>query len=89
MADVLDVLRNERDRLDRAIAVLEGTAPRRGRPAVAASSAAGDVATKKGRMKKAKRTMSPEARARISTMMKKRWAERRKAAKKAAKKAAS
>ena len=36
--------------------------------------------------KKEKRTMSPEGRARISAMMKKLWAERRKAAKKAAKK---
>ena len=32
MADVLEVLIAERDRLDRAIAIMQGTAPRRGRP---------------------------------------------------------
>ena len=31
MADALKLLIAERDRLDRAIAVLQGTAPRRGR----------------------------------------------------------
>ena len=62
-------LKAERDRIDQAIAALEGLSSsspaRRGRPPKAkqASSAAG-----KGR------TMSPAARKRISAAMKKRWA---------------
>ena len=91
MADVLSILIAERDRLDRAIAVLDGTAPRRGRRPGGASSGTDATsvagAAKNGRRKKGKRTMSPEARARMSAMMKKRWAERRKAAKKASKEA--
>jgi hypothetical protein len=43
----------------------------------AVSDAAGDAAERVGQVRK--RTMSPEARKRISEMMKKRWAERRKA----------
>jgi hypothetical protein len=43
----------------------------------AASAAAAGGAAKKGR-KRRRRRMSPEARKRISEMMKKRWAERRK-----------
>lgn len=94
MADVLSILKLERDRLDRVLAILEGTAPRRGRRPGSASAGSTSVADagaqKRGRPKKAaKRTMSPEARARMSAMMKKRWAERKKAAKKAAKEAAS
>ena len=85
MADVLEVLRKERDRLDRAIAILDDTAPRRGRRPGAVSSGAGAKSATNGRRKKAKRAMLPEGRARISAMMKKRWAERRKAAKKATK----
>jgi hypothetical protein len=43
----------------------------------AATAAAAEGAAKKGR-KRRRRRMSPEARKRISDMMKKRWAERRK-----------
>ena len=42
-----------------------------------ATAAAGSEATKAGRRRR-RRRMSPEARKRISEMMKKRWAERRK-----------
>src|SRR5215207_1268059 len=51
-----------------------------GRPAAAGAAAAGGVeatAAPLGR-KRRRRKMSPEARKRISEMMKKRWAERRK-----------
>ena len=57
---------------------LKGT---RGAPAEAGSAVgAGDVAEVTGR-KRRRRKMSPEARKRISEMMKKRWAERKKSAK--------
>ena len=72
---VLDQLHTERDRVSQAIAALESlqgipSAPRRGRPPKNQQS--GNVYS----MPK-KRTMSPAARRRISEMMKKRWAERR------------
>ena len=53
-----------------------------GRPAAAAAAASADVdetAAPVGR-KRRRRKMSPEARKRMSEMMKKRWAERRKKA---------
>lgn len=52
---------------------------RGGRGGTAAAGAAGDAETSEptGR-KRRRRKMSPEARKRISDMMKKRWAERRK-----------
>ncbi len=73
---VIDQLHTERDRVNQAIAALENlqgisAAPRRGRPPKNAQS--GNLYS----MPK-KRTMSPAARKRISEMMKKRWAERRK-----------
>ena len=54
-----------------------GGAPRRG-PGRLASSAEGAIPAKRRRRR---RRMSAEARKRISEMMKKRWAERRKAKK--------
>ena len=60
-------LKQERERLDRAIAALDGSVPLvRGRRATPGN----------GR-RRARRHMSAEARKRISEMMKKRWAERR------------
>jgi len=50
-----------------------------GRPAAAASAEVEETAAPAGR-KRRRRKMSPEARKRISEMMKKRWAERRKKA---------
>ena len=49
---------------------------RGGRGALAAATAAG--AGEQASLKRRRRKMSPEARKRISEMMKKRWAERRK-----------
>ena len=65
---ILGDLKKERERIDRAIAALEGLGgPRRGRPA--GSHAA---------TKRPKRHMSAASRKRISEMMKQRWAERKK-----------
>ena len=64
---ILADLRSERDRLERAIAALEG-ARRPGRPAAAAG----------GNGRRRRRHMSAEARRRISEAMRKRWAERKK-----------
>jgi hypothetical protein len=58
---ILDYLKVELSRLDGAITALEGSSPRRGRPPKAASR---------------KRTMSADARKRISAAMKLRWAQR-------------
>ena len=66
-------LKRERDRLNSAIAALEGAGPRRrGRPA---GSGAGSSSAPKGR--RPRRHMSASARKRISEMMKQRWAERK------------
>jgi len=73
--NILADLKRERDRLNSAIAALEGPGPRRrGRPAGsgAASSTASASASKRPR-----RHMSAAARKRISDMMKQRWAERK------------
>ncbi len=78
MADVLELLIAERDRLDQAIAVLQGPR-RRGRPPVSGKKVAAKKVRKRPRM-------SAEARKRLSERMKKIWAARRRAAKKAAKK---
>jgi hypothetical protein len=76
---ILSDLKAERDRLDRAIAALEGSAGgatragatgrRRGRPA-------GSGNGRRGR--RGPRVMSADARRRISEAMRKRWAERKK-----------
>jgi hypothetical protein len=70
-------LRGEKGRIERAIAALEALS----------SDGAGSQTTRTataGRGAKAgRRKMSPAARKRISEMMKKRWAARRRAAKKA------
>ncbi len=74
--NILGDLKRERERIDQAIAALEGlgNAPRRrGRPVGSVNSA---PATKGPR-----RHMSPAARKRISEMMKQRWAERKRKAK--------
>jgi hypothetical protein len=73
--NVLQQLETERDRVNRAIAALQElqgipSTPRRGRPPKNPQNT-GLLSMPK------KRTMSPAARKRISEMMKKRWAERR------------
>jgi hypothetical protein len=64
-------LKRERDRLSRAIAALEGQPPK----AAAKSSA---VPHRAARSKKRGGRLTPEGRKRLSDMMKKRWADKRK-----------
>jgi len=73
---ILSALKAQRDQIDRAIAALEGSSPRRGRPPKPASH---------------KRKMSADARKRIGLAMKLAWAKRKgkSAPKKAARKAAA
>jgi hypothetical protein len=67
-------LRAEERRIERAIAALEG---------LSSDSTGSQTTRTAGADKTGRRKMSPAARKRISMMMKKRWAARRKAAKKA------
>jgi len=70
--DVVQQLKQQRDKLDAAIQALEGTSgrgKRRGRPPGSANKSA------------KRRTMSAGARKRISAAMKARWAELKKAKK--------
>jgi len=69
--NILNDLRRERDRLDKAIGALEETGGprRRGRPVGS------------GAKSRPRRHMSAAARKRISEMMKQRWAERKRKAK--------
>ena len=64
-------LKSERDRLSQAIIALEGLSPR----ATAKRSAVPNSVT---RSKKRGGRLTPEGRKRLSDMMKKRWAEKRK-----------
>jgi hypothetical protein len=71
--DILAELKSERDRLDRAISALEGGNGRRGprhRGVTLAEAPTG--------IRRRRRHMSAAARRKISEMMKKRWAERKK-----------
>jgi hypothetical protein len=69
---IVQLLKAQRGRIDRAIAALEGgTAPRR--------TAAGSVTSRGSQL--GKRQMSAEARKRISDAQKKRWAKQKKGAK--------
>ena len=67
-------LRGEKVRIERAIAALE---------ALSSDSVGSQTTRTAGANKAGRRKMSPAARKHISEMMKKRWAARRKAAKKA------
>jgi len=69
---IVSELKKERDRLNRAIAALEGTDVVR---VGAGKSAAPALVIRKG---KKGSHLSAEGRKRLSEMMKKRWAERRK-----------
>lgn len=69
---IISALREERDRLEQAIAALEGGNGRHGR-------GAGQGNGRRGR--RGRRRLSAAAKRRISEMMKKRWAERKRAAK--------
>ena len=70
--NILGDLKRERERIDRAIAALEGLGSGRGRGRPVGSTAAA---------KRSRRHMSAASRKRISEMMKQRWAERKKKAK--------
>jgi len=78
---ILNDLKKERERLDRAIAALEGPGSgprRRGRPA---GSGGGSASAGAGGGGHPRRHMSAAARKRISEMMKQRWAERKRKSK--------
>ncbi len=64
---IISELESERDRLDQAISALRGSMGRKG--------------VGLGRGRRGRRHLSAAAKRRISEMMKKRWAERKKAAK--------
>jgi hypothetical protein len=68
---IISELEAERDRLEQAISALRGAGGRRGFGA-------------RGRGRRGRRHLSPAAKRRISEMMKKRWAERKRAMKAAA-----
>jgi hypothetical protein len=69
---ILNDLKRERERLDRAIAALEGPGVRRrGRPVGSVNSSSSSSSAQP------RRHMSAAARKRISEMMKQRWAERK------------
>ena len=67
---IVTELEQERDRIDRAIALLRGTNAAGGARQGAASTAAGFRPRRRG--------MTAAGRKRLSELMKKRWAERRK-----------
>ena len=73
LGTIVSALKKERDQLDRAIAALEGV------------GAAGETTVKSSRptavaraAKKRGHGLTPEGRKRLSQLMKRRWAERRK-----------
>ena len=67
-------LKRERDRLSQAIAALEGESPK--------ATRSGAVANRATRSKKKGGRLTPAGRKRLSDLMKKRWAEKRKKASK-------
>lgn len=75
LGKILTELKAERERLDRAIRALDGTAPQLGRPR---GSRVNAPSAPQGR----ERRLSAKGRRRLSASMKRRWAERKKAGKK-------
>ncbi len=74
---IVAALREERDRLEQAISALEGGGVGRGRRGRRPGPVPGGPGRGRGRRR---RRLSAAAKQRISEMMKKRWAERKKAA---------
>lgn len=72
LQSIVSELKQERDRIDRAIAALNGTASRRKRATVTKSRVAA--------RRPPKRHLTARGRKRLSVLMKKRWAERRRKA---------
>ena len=70
ISKILDELRNERSRIDQAINALEGSG----------STAGNGRRTRGAGNGRRKRRLTPEGRKRLSEMMKKRWAERKRRA---------
>jgi hypothetical protein len=68
---IVEELQSERDRLNQAIAALEGLSPR-------ATAKRSHVPNPGTHSKKKRGGLTPEGRKRLSEMMKKRWAKRRK-----------
>jgi hypothetical protein len=78
---ILSDLKAERDRLDRAIAALEGSSGDATRAGGARRGPGRPAGSGKGngrRRRRGPRVMSADARRRISEAMRKRWAERKK-----------
>jgi len=73
---ILSQLQAERARIDKAIAALEALDGTPGRKSAVAPARRGQAISKPA--SRGRRVMSPAARKRISEMMKKRWAERKK-----------
>jgi hypothetical protein len=69
---IVSALKKERDQLDRAIAALEGVGVAGGTTEKSARPAVARTAKKRGH------GLTPEGRKRLSQLMKRRWAERRK-----------
>ncbi len=72
---IVSELKKERDRLSRAIALLDG---QEGERAVHEKEESTSISTGRGPGKR--RHLTPEGRKRLSDLMKKRWADRRKKA---------
>jgi hypothetical protein len=73
LGTIVSTLKKERDQLDRAIAALEAVGAASGTPVKSAPPAAvARTAKKRGH------GLTPEGRRRLSQLMKRRWAERRK-----------
>jgi hypothetical protein len=73
LGTIVSELKKQRDQLDRAIAALEGVGAAGG--TVVKSARPATVVPK---AKKRRHRLTPEGRKRLSDMMKRRWAERRK-----------
>ena len=72
LARIVEDLKKERDRINRAIGALEGLGS--GKPA--AKRSASPASNSRGKTQK-RGQLTPEGRKRLSDLMKKRWAQRR------------
>ena len=78
MSEILALLVAERDRLNRAIAILGGEPKRRGRPPKNTLSGIAGIAIGTSGKRRGRSKMSAGARKAVSERMKKYWAARRK-----------
>jgi hypothetical protein len=70
--EILQLLITERDRLNKAIEALQGSAPRRGRPSTSSAPPAAEGHARRGR------TFTPAQKKKQAERMKAYWAARRK-----------